>query len=289
MFYYGLISAAVIMFSFQFYVNQKFERIEGNAVKAAATFMFRSSIAGIIILLIINKFKYEFAPFTLFLSAVTSLCYILYSICSIKALGKINLSLFALFTSLGGMTLPFLAGILIYKEPLTPGKIICFVCVFIALMITVDKKLDKKGLKYYLGVFFSNGMVGVLAKVYDASDYHKAGVASYSMTIAAVITLACGVYLLFSKEKLPEKSKSQKALSVLYSSGYGILNNIGNYLMLISISHISASAQYPMSTGGMLIVSTILCYFTKDKPKPKEIISVIISFAGIMFLVLLDK
>ena len=91
--YYGLISAAVVMFSFQFYFNQKFERIEGSTLRAAAAFMFRSSIAGVIILLIINRFKVEFAPFTLFMSSLTALVYILYNICSIRALGKINLSL----------------------------------------------------------------------------------------------------------------------------------------------------------------------------------------------------
>ena len=289
MLYYGFLSIAVIMFSFQFFFNQRFERIEGGEIKAAATFMFRSSITGFIILLIINKFRLEFAPFTLILSVLNASLYILYNICSIKALGKINLSLFSLFTTLGGMVLPFLVGIIIYKEPLTLGKILCFAAVFTALILTVDKKLDKKGLKYYLGVFFCNGTIGVLAKVFDASEFHKTSAAGYSMTTAAVMIIACGVYLLFSKDSLPQKNKKQKIASLIYSSGYGMLNNIGNYLMLISIAHVSASAQYPMTTGGMIIVSTIICFFTKDKPKPKEIISVIISFIGIMLLVLLNK
>lgn len=288
MIYYGILSIAVIMFSFQFYFNQKYERIEGHTVKAAAAFMFRSSIAGFIILLIINKFRLEFAPFTLILSALTATCYIVYNICSIRALGKINLSLFSLFTTLGGMVLPFAVGVIVYKEPLTTGKIVCFIAVLIALLITVDKKLDKKGIKYYIGVFISNGMCGVLAKVYDDSQQHKTSVAAYSMTTVAIMIAVCGVYLLLSKDKLPEKSGKQKYLSLFYSSGYGALNNIGNYIMLISIAHVSASAQYPMTTGGMIIVSTILCFFTKDKPKAKEIVSVIISFAGIMALVLLN-
>ena len=75
--------------------------------------------------------------------------------------------------------------------------------------------------------------------------------------------------------------------SFLYLNAYGILNKVANYMLLIALVHVPASTQYPMVTGGVMIVSTALGFLTAKKPSAKEIISVALSFAGIMALVLI--
>ena len=70
-------------------------------------------------------------------------------------------------------------------------------------------------------------------------------------------------------------------------SAYGALCNIANYLLLIGLDKIPASAQYPMVTGGVMAVSTIICFFTDQKPTKKNVASVALSFLGIMALVFL--
>ena len=69
--------------------------------------------------------------------------------------------------------------------------------------------------------------------------------------------------------------------------GYGILNKIGNFLLLIALAHLPASVQYPMVTGGVMICSTVICFFTRQKPGKREIASLALSFIGILALVLL--
>ena len=69
-------------------------------------------------------------------------------------------------------------------------------------------------------------------------------------------------------------------------AGNGVLNRVANYLLLLSLAFLPASVQYPMITGGVMIVSTLLSYFTPNKPKLKEWLSVALSFAGIMIMVL---
>ena len=78
-----------------------------------------------------------------------------------------------------------------------------------------------------------------------------------------------------------------KALGI--SSMNGVLNRVANFLLVIALAHVDTSVQYPMVTGGVMIVSTLVCCFGKNKPKKKEIISVVLSFAGLVILFLMQK
>ena len=91
------------------------------------------------------------------------------------------------------------------------------------------------------------------------------------------------IILVFLRNNLPKLDKSSFACL----GAYGILNKVANYMLLIALAHVPASTQYPMVTGGVMIVSTILGFFTAKKPSKKEIISVALSFAGIMALVII--
>ena len=52
--------------------------------------------------------------------------------------------------------------------------------------------------------------------------------------------------------------------------------------MVISLIHIETSAQYPLVTGGVMIVSTLICFFKKNKPTKKELASVLLAFLGMV-------
>ena len=57
-------------------------------------------------------------------------------------------------------------------------------------------------------------------------------------------------------------------------------------MLVFSLAHVDASVQYPMVTGGTMIVSTVLSCFSDKKPSKREIISVALSFAGVLALFL---
>jgi drug/metabolite transporter (DMT)-like permease len=71
------------------------------------------------------------------------------------------------------------------------------------------------------------------------------------------------------------------------SSLSGSLNKLGNFILLIALSHVDSSVQYPMVTGGIIIVSTIISYFGDKKPNKKELLSVAAAFLGLLFLFIL--
>jgi drug/metabolite transporter (DMT)-like permease len=281
--YYGLIMIAVLMFSMQFLFNQRFQREYGSGLKSLLTFFFGYNVAGLLVLLIINGFRVEFTPFTLLLAFMWSINSLVLSYCSFKAFEKVNLSVYSLFSQLGGMMLPFFAGVLLFDEKLTAGSVICFILVLISLLFTVKKGNGGSYLIYYAGIFLLNGMSGVLSKWFAAAPYEKTSSAGYSILSAAVAALLSAVVLLFIKGNRIKLSV-RGATNML---GYGVLNKIGNFLLLIALVRLPASVQYPMVTGGVMICSTVICFFTHQKPGKREIASLVLSFVGILALVLL--
>lgn len=281
--YYLLISLSVVMFAFQFFFNQLYERENGNSLRAMFLFTFAANTAGAVILFFVNRCRIEFTPFTFLVALAAVVNNYGFSFCSIKSLGKINLSLFSVFAMLGGMTLPFIAGIVFFHEELTAGKIVCFIIIAVSLFITVQKGEKRSGTVWYAGVFVLNGMSGVISKFYQSSAAEKTSEAGYSLLIALIMCVISGVALLFVKRPAVKLSKT----ALLASAGHGVLSNVANFILVIALSHVPASAQYPFVTGGVMIVSTVICFFTPNKPTKREIISVILSFAGILALILI--
>ena len=191
--YYGLITISVILFGLQFLFNNQYEREYGNHIASNFMFSLLYSLGGMIPLLIINGFKLEITAFTVIMAVITALNSILYTFFSLKALSKINLSLFSLFVALGGMLLPFFAGILFYDEAFTLGKGICVIVVTSALVLNVRKGKKKGGFWYCAGVFIMNGMSGVISKIFTSSDLPKASAVGYSVLMAMITVLLSGV------------------------------------------------------------------------------------------------
>ena len=279
-----MVMAAVVMFGLQFFCNQQYERECKSSLPSSMMFIFGGAVAGLVVLLAVNGFKWEFTPFTLIMAALAALDGMAFSFCSMKALGKINLSLYSLFSMLGGMVLPFCLGVFMFDEVFTLGKAVCLVAVIAALLMSVEKGTAKGGTVYYIGVFVFNGLSGVIAKLFQSGAYPKTSEAAYSVWTAVVTAVLSGVILLFTYKKSPVKLNAKAFFSM---AGNGILNRMANFLLLLSLAYLPASVQYPMITGGVMIVSTLLSYFTPNKPKAREWISLALSFAGIMALVLL--
>lgn len=284
MMYYLVISAAVTLFAFSFLFNQRYENNCGNSLKSALIFSLGANIVAALVLFAINGFKAEFTVFTFIVATVAALNSIIYSVCSIKALGKINLSLYSVFAMLGGMALPFFAGILFFNEDFTAAKAVCFIAVASSLFFTVKKGENKNGgTLYYVAVFICNGMSGVLAKFFQTSPFQKTGNTSYSLLIAVMTALISAVITLFLRNQKIQFAKKAAADIMIF----GTFSSVGNLLLLISLEHLPASAQYPFVTGGVMIISTVICFFTKNKPSKRELISVAVAFAGILALVII--
>ncbi len=289
--YYGLVVLAVSMFGLQFFANQRYQKDMGSGFFQANFFTLLGCLLGVPVLLVINRFQFEYTGFTLLMSCAAYLNGLLFSVCALKAFEKVNLSVFSLLSMLGGMLLPLFVGILFFQEKLTWGISLCVSFIAVALALTVKKKdkEEKENEKsnawvYYIGVFVFNGMSGVISKIYTAVPYAKASSAGYSVLTALITALFSAVFVVLLWKKRPKMTRN----AVVCGTLAGPLSRVANYFLLIALTVLPASVNYPMVTGGTIIVSTLLAYFSSQKPNKKDWISVALAFIGIMFLTLLS-
>ena len=79
-------------------------------------------------------------------------------------------------------------------------------------------------------------------------------------------------------------NRKKTVISYGAAVSYGVINKIANYLLVIALVYVDASVQYPMVTGGTMIVSTLISFLGDNKPCKSEIASVIVSFAAMIVL-----
>ena len=283
--YYALILLSVVMFGGCFALNDVYRKLRGSNLKISMEASFIGSLAGLVFLLIINSFKFEFTFFTFVMALLASLNGLAFTFCTFRALDSVNLSLFSLFSMLGGMMLPFLQGILFYGEAVTVAKVAAVVLICISLSLSVDRKGKGGGLIYCIGIFIFNGMSGVLTKLFNTLPFERTSAAGYSIWGGIITVLLSGsVWLILNhREKAQAGAKfSPKACAV--GAATGAINKVANFILVLALVHVDASIQYPAVTGGVIIVSTLICLFGDKRPSRRELISVAIAFLGTLFL-----
>lgn len=285
--YYALIFISVAMFGGCFALNDVYRKRRGSSLKISMEASFVGAVAAIAIIVIINKFNFEFTLFTFIMGMISAANAIGFTVFSFKALNSINISLYSLFSMLGGMVLPFAQGIIFYEEKITAAKIICVVFIFSALLCTVTRGEKSRGYIYYIGVFVLNGMSGVLSKLFNELPFEKTSAAGYTFWISACTLVLSGVaWLILSKSREPDEKK-YTVTDCAVGAINGGMNRIANFLLVIALLHVDASVQYPAVTGGVMIISTLICFFGDRKPSKKELVAVLLAFVGTLALFLI--
>ena len=296
-----LVILASCIFGSNFLFNDRYQRIAGSGLRSSMVNAVIGGVIGIIALLAVNFFMNGmsfsinlFHPAALTIAVFAAVNSIVYTVCSLRAMAIINLSLYSVFAMLGGMALPSVLGMLItspetgLREPLTLAKAVCFILIILALLFTVQKGESSKGKIYYIGVFVLNGLSGVFSTLmkkfaYTPNQSEMDAISTgYSVAMAVFGIVIAGIVLLLVSRK--EKNTVTPA-AFWYAASGGGLNRVANFMLVIALTMgMQSSIQFPIVTGVVMIASTLLCYFTPQKPKKKDIISVVFAFFGVIAL-----
>ncbi len=294
--YYALIMLSVVMFGGNFALKDVYRRQRGGGLKISLEFTFVGALAGLVVLTAINGFSFQFTWFAFLMAMIVTLNGLAFSFCSFRALGIINLSMYSLFSMLGGMLLPFLQGILFFHEEFTVSKAVCLAFICASLLMTLKKgETQKSGRIYYALVFVLNGMSGVLAKIFASAPTEWKTMASGEVVTAAgysvlgalcslVLTSVLLLTLFRGKPYEKEQTKRGVVIGTVIGLVSGPINRIANWILQLALDFVETSVQYPMVTGGTIIVSTVICFFTKSRPTAREILSVVLAFVGLAAL-----
>lgn len=279
--YYCFIAVSAVMFGLQFFFNRAFQKNEGNSIDSALIFSLLTSVGVAVIMFIINKGRIEFTAFSFAMALIASLIGIAFVYFSAFVFDRVNLSVYSLFSMLGGMILPAIYGIVFYSEDFSVRLVLCIVVIIVALFIGTDLKVDKKTIIYCSVVFVLNGLAGAVSKCHQSSE--MATSSSNFMLIKSIITvLICIAVLMIKRMKFKLNSPIK---SVCASMCYAFFTGIANFLVLVALIHVNASVQYPMITGGTIVVSLIISIVGREKVTYKNVISAALALAATMLIV----
>ena len=285
--YYTLVIISTVLFSLQFLFTQRFQETSGTGMKPTLVFSLYKSLVIIFMMLLISGFKIGFSWFSLLMATVYAVSSMAMSYYSLKAFAVANLSVYSVFSMLGGMILPFFLGVLFFDEgDKLVFKIICCALIVVAVLLNIKSgKQDKKALFYYFAVFVLNGMSGVISKLHQSSPYSPVDSTSFMLWSSVVTVVLSAAWLLIAYRQIP----LVKGKNIFFVTGYGVFNGLGNLFLLIALSGESglpASVQYPLVTGGVMVCSTIISTIRKEKLTVREYIATFIALLASIFIAL---
>ena len=280
--YYLMIIVSALLFSLQFMFNDGYKRECGSSLAAALKFSLYTSIVGLLFLLIINKFKLEITLFSAVVALVYALVCVIFSYCSVKAFESANLSVYSVFSMIGGMVLPFAYGMLCGEE-FKLSRLLCCVLIIAAIIFTADKSGEHKdGFKYYIAIFMLNGLVGVISKFHQARSALCVDRASFMMLTKIFTLLVSVIILLCMREK--DFFATPKALA--YCGIYSAVNSIGNLMLLIALLCLPASVQYPLVTGGTMLFALIISFIRREKITKRNLLGTALAIISTVIIIL---
>lgn len=288
--YYLLIIFSTVLFSFSNLFNASYQKNEGESLIKSFKRVLIGSVFAMVMLVFTGIGNLSFSFFSFMIALLAAINGIACTIISIKIFAIANLTIYSLFSMIGGMLLPFVFSIVFYDEVFTFKKILCVILLILALFIgnPVSKnqgKNSKIAIIYYIGIFISNGMSGVLSKIHQTGE-NAVSANSYTFMQKAIILFIGIVIMLYYLYRKEDIKFNCPAKSTGFIAGGEILNTIANLILLYALLHVDASVQYPLVTGGVIVGSVLLDFIRGKKPTKRALISVVITCAGMSLLVI---
>ena len=199
--YIALVVFATMIFAVQFTANAEYSREEGGALHKGMLLSMLSGVSSCL-LLVFTVDKWNVTGFSLLFAFLSAVVYVVIMWCSVKVLDKGELAVYTLFSQIGGMLIPSLAGILLYAESVTWQRTVCIILVIVATLIGKPVKEKKPGgrhagaMVWYISVFVFNGVWGTLAKLHQSAPELAVSSSMFSLLTRVLITVISAAVLL---------------------------------------------------------------------------------------------
>ena len=302
MIYYVMLLGASLLFGSQFMVTKAFEKNCGKTLRTSICFsLLYSFFAGVIFLilkLVTGGLSFNPNPFSLLMASGLALVNILSSAAGLKTLALGDIAVYSLFLMLGGMMVPFVAGVCFLNEKVSVCNVIGLMIMIFALAMPVffngknnvgERK--KSSFTFYLLcviLFLLNGLSSAFSKFNSVRENAALGAEFTAYTFGIQFFLA-GITLIILQLFFPAKDKTpvlRNPKAIGCGAAFGAINGTAFLLSSVAAENIPAVAQYPLITGATIVFSSILAaVIYKEKPRKLQLAQIAISFAAtVLFL-----
>ena len=156
------------------------------------------------------------------------------------------------------------------------------------------EKGEKGSLFSLIAIFLLNGLAGVLSSVYQSEliKFDKISSEQFSI-LRSFTTVGVGAVMLgvLSVTEKGEEDENARLIrkgylkAMPWSLTGGGINGVANLLLLFALQTVQPSLQYPIITGGGILLSAIVGLIFKEIPDKKTWISVGFATAGTIIMI----
>ena len=282
---YLIAIGATVLLTGDFASQKSYQRIQGATAKAGFLFNSVQGVFVMLLFLVLTGFSVGFSGYSLLMAtAFTTLCFT-YSLIGFKIMEYGSMSVYTVFLMAGGMTIPYVWGLLFLNEAFSWFRMAGLVLILAAVVITGGKmKLGGwKPLVLCILVFMLNGFVSVVSKLHAIeTEYPTVSSLQFVFWTAAAKFILCGgAFAALSLKRGGGEKFAVKPKGIMWVFLSAVFGNISYFMQLLCAERLPASVLYPIVTGGSVIMTALSAWlFFKEKPDKRSWIGILICFAG---------
>lgn len=276
-----LILSADLLLALSFVFQKSFEKRFGSAPLSASVFMLASgSIKTLFYALLClirpdSRIAALLSPFSIGLATLQALLVTAYTLIGFLLLKSGGMTLYTLFLMAGGMTLPYLYGVLALDEPLTVLRLLGLACIVGALVLynacADGKKIrsDARTNLLCVAVFVLNGFVSIVSKRHQIETLLPTADTNGFALWTALAGTVCStlLFLILKKKQRSPLPIPRSSFLPLASAGAALAGGLSYLLQLAGAVSLPATVLYPAVTGGSILCSALAdCLAFKSRP-----------------------
>ena len=294
---YIIIILAVVCFTAQFAFTKIFEGSIKQTTATTISMLVVTSLVGALIFFAVGGFRVDFTVFSFAWAFALAVVMIPYYMIGIKILSYGSLAIYSMFMMLGGMLVPFFYGVLFLHEPMSWGKaagsLLLTACIVLQALSSKEADESKSNKKqktvFFLlciVIFFINGATGVIAKAHQIGEdpVNEMSFTVMSCLLTAIMSALMLAISCIARRKDEIVNELAPAFSVkpfLAMIAIGAAAYTGSFLHLRAASNVPATVQFPLVSGGVIVLSALVsALIFKEKLSKKEWISVAGAFVS---------
>lgn len=296
---YAMLTFAAVLLAVDFALNKLYQKKAGTSHAAGFKFNALLGLLTAIVFFAINGFKMGFSTYSFIIASLMNCLAMCYNIIGFRVLKSGSMSLYTLFLMTGGMTVPYIWGLIFLDEPFSALRTVALVLFLAGVILSnfSSEKTNAKQIGMCMAVFVLNGFVSVLSKLHQIEAVYKCVNATEFVIIGGLFKFVLAGFLyLFAKKKDSdmvesdaaenELNKSVGKITIQIIAASAIVGGVSFLMQLLGAESLPATVLYPFLTGGSIVFSTLIGRIVfKEMLSKKLILSVVLCFAGtIMFI-----
>ncbi len=284
-----VLQAAVTHFN-SIFLYKKYQLKAGTSLSASTVFLIiNGSVSALVSLIFLLSLRVPFAftPYSFLMATVIVLSAASALVVTFKAYQNGSITTFSIISTVGGILINCLWGILFLKEQLSVFGYIGIALMILSALLMVERDGQRSGKRFWIFCALAlvcNALTSLLSKQHQVeTNYATVDTLSFSIWIGVVRTVIFACVIPFVLRKRGKKSFQEPLKASHLAVCASAISGSAYVLSLIAAIYVPIALSSPLGTGiGILLGALLPLLFFKETLSKRQIFGVLCSFAGVL-------